>query len=163
MRSALDQSPENKNTRILILELAGIVVASVLVFIMSTHYDVMERFTALLRHYGSWEIDELVIVALFLVTALTFFSIRRWMAFRTVNAALRQRNRDLQHALIQIKELKGVLPICSVCKKIRDDEDSWHQLEAYIESHTHAEFTHGICPDCTRRLYPDYDAFKKAR
>jgi len=163
MRSALNQYPEKKNTRILILELAGILISSVFVFMISARFDVMERFTALLRHYETWELDELVIVALFLVTALTFFSIRRWMAFKTVNAALRQRNRDLQYALIQIKELKGVLPICSVCKKIRDDEDSWHQLEAYIESHTHAEFTHGICPECTRKLYPDYDAFKRAR
>ena len=163
MRIVSDPSPANKSARILILELMGIFVSSVVVFLIAAQYEAMEHFTALLRHYEPWEIDELIVVALFLVTALTFFSIRRWMAFRTVNAALRQRNRDLQHALIQIKELKGVLPICSVCKKIRDDEDSWHQLEAYIESHTHAEFTHGICPECTGRLYPDYDAYRKAR
>ena len=163
MRSVSDPSPESRTARILVLELIGIFISSVVVFLVAAHYDAMERFTALLRQSESWEIDELVIVALFLVTALTFFSLRRWTEFRTVNAILRQRNRDLQHALIQIKELKGVLPICSVCKKIRDDEDSWHQLEAYIESHTHAEFTHGICPECTRKLYPDYDAYRNAR
>lgn len=63
----------------------------------------------------------------------------------------------LTKALEEIKTLKGILPICSSCKKIRDDKGYWQQFEAYIEQHSGAEFTHGICPDCARKLYPDLD------
>jgi PAS domain S-box-containing protein len=63
---------------------------------------------------------------------------------------------ELQHALATIKTLHGLLPICSSCKKIRDDEGSWTQLEAYITKHSDAEFTHGICSECAKKLYPGY-------
>ncbi|RMG87359.1 MAG: hypothetical protein D6708_13030 [Candidatus Dadabacteria bacterium] len=62
---------------------------------------------------------------------------------------------ELRKALAEIKTLRGLLPICASCKKIRDDEGAWRPLEAYLSEHTHAEFTHGICPECRRRLYPD--------
>lgn len=63
---------------------------------------------------------------------------------------------DLQKALTEIKTLHGILPICSSCKKIRDDKGSWHQLEAYIHDHTDAKFSHGLCADCAKKLYPKY-------
>ena len=63
---------------------------------------------------------------------------------------------ELQKALSAIKQLHGILPICSSCKKIRDDKGSWNQLESYIREHSEAEFSHGLCPDCAKRLYPDY-------
>ncbi|MCK9419055.1 MAG: response regulator [Nitrospirae bacterium] len=63
---------------------------------------------------------------------------------------------DLQSALATIKTLHGILPICSSCKKIRDDKGAWTQIEAYISEHTDAEFSHGICSDCAKKLYPDY-------
>lgn len=63
---------------------------------------------------------------------------------------------DLQKAMAEIKTLQGVIPICANCKKIRDEEGAWHQLEAYISEHTDSVFTHGICKDCVKKLYPDY-------
>jgi PAS domain S-box-containing protein len=63
---------------------------------------------------------------------------------------------ELQRALATIKTLHGLLPICSSCKKIRDDEGSWTQLESYIMKHSDAEFTHGICSECAKKLYPGY-------
>jgi hypothetical protein len=51
------------------------------------------------------------------------------------------------------KELKGLLPICSVCKKIRDDKGYWNQIEGYIQKHSDAQFSHGICPDCSKKYY----------
>jgi len=69
---------------------------------------------------------------------------------------LRRLNAELQDALAQVKMLSGLLPICSSCKKIRDDEDHWQQLEVYIRDHSEAEFTHSLCPDCAQRLYPGY-------
>ena len=69
---------------------------------------------------------------------------------------------DLQKALAEVKKLSGMLPICSSCKKIRDDEGYWQQIEEYIRDHSEAEFTHGICNDCVKELYPDlYPQFKK--
>jgi hypothetical protein len=56
----------------------------------------------------------------------------------------------------EIKTLRGFIPICTPCKKIRDDKGYWNQIEAYIDKHTEAKFSHGICPDCMKKLYPDY-------
>jgi hypothetical protein len=61
---------------------------------------------------------------------------------------------ELQDAVTKIKTLGGLLPICSYCKKIRDDKGYWNQIESYIRDHSEAEFTHGICPKCSKKLYP---------
>ena len=61
----------------------------------------------------------------------------------------------LKKATEEIKILRGLLTICAACKKIRDDKGSWLPLETYIRAHSESEFTHGICPDCHKRLYPD--------
>jgi len=63
---------------------------------------------------------------------------------------------ELQEALGQVRKLSGLLPICSSCKKIRDDKGYWRQIEAYIQDHSEAEFSHSICPECAKKLYPDY-------
>ena len=62
---------------------------------------------------------------------------------------------SLQDALDHVKLLSGLLPICSSCKKIRDDKGYWSQVESYIQKHSEATFTHGMCPDCFKKLYPD--------
>ena len=61
---------------------------------------------------------------------------------------------ELQDALARVKTLSGLLPICSSCKKIRDDKGYWNRLETYLQEHSGAKLTHGICPDCAKRLYP---------
>ncbi|CAM2981504.1 hypothetical protein PASE110613_10700 [Paenibacillus sediminis] len=65
---------------------------------------------------------------------------------------------ELMDAASQIRTLRGLLPICAVCKRIRDEQDEWNSVESYIEKHTHVEFTHDICPDCIRRHYPKYSS-----
>ena len=62
---------------------------------------------------------------------------------------------ELQEALSRVMLLSGLLPICAACKKIRDDQGYWQQIEGYIRDHSEAEFSHGICPDCRKELYPD--------
>jgi DNA-binding response OmpR family regulator len=71
------------------------------------------------------------------------------------NNALQEKNLQLQEALDKVKTLRGLLPICANCKKIRDDGGYWQQVEAYIADHSEAEFTHGICPACMEKLYSD--------
>lgn len=63
--------------------------------------------------------------------------------------------KELQAALDKVKQLSGLLPICASCKMIRDDNGYWNQIESYIRDHSEAEFSHGICPDCAKRLYPE--------
>ncbi len=67
----------------------------------------------------------------------------------------------MKAATTQAKLLSGLLPICSACKKIRDDKGYWNQIESYIKDHSEAEFSHGICPDCAAELYPDFVKKKK--
>jgi hypothetical protein len=62
---------------------------------------------------------------------------------------------ELQNSLAEVKRLSGFLPICSSCKKIRDDKGYWSEVERYIGEHSEAQFSHGICPDCMRKLYPE--------
>jgi PAS domain S-box-containing protein len=62
---------------------------------------------------------------------------------------------ELQEALARVRSLSGLLPICASCKKIRDKQGAWHNLETYIRKNTEADFTHGICPECRRTLYPE--------
>ncbi len=73
-----------------------------------------------------------------------------------LNAELQARNAELEEALAKVKLLSGLLPICASCKKIRDDDGYWQQVEVYIKEHSEAEFSHGICPDCMQRLYPEF-------
>lgn len=61
---------------------------------------------------------------------------------------------DLQQALAKVKKLSGLLPICASCKKIRDDKGYWNQIESYIADHSEVEFSHGVCPECARKLFP---------
>ena len=64
---------------------------------------------------------------------------------------------DLQSALASVKSLSGLLPICAGCKKIRDDKGYWNQVESYIQKHSEAKFSHGMCPDCIKKFYPEMD------
>ncbi len=86
-------------------------------------------------------------------THLTLRKLQRDLESRNVH--LQELNEKLQTALDEIKTLRGIIPICANCKKIRDDNDSWQRIEQYISEHSEAQFSHGICPDCAKKLYPD--------
>jgi hypothetical protein len=77
---------------------------------------------------------------------------------RTRHLERRQRalERAVEAAMVDVKTLTGLIPICASCKRIRDDRGAWNQLEAYLKAHSDATLSHGICPDCMTRLYPDY-------
>ena len=76
---------------------------------------------------------------------------------RSTQEALQVKNDRLEAALKKVKTLSGLLPICASCKKVRDDRGYWRQLETYVSSHSEAEFSHGLCPACAKKLYPDLD------
>ncbi len=71
-----------------------------------------------------------------------------------LDQALREKNAELEVALSKVKLLSGLLPICAGCKKIRDDQGYWSQVECYVQKHSEATFTHGLCPDCMGKYFP---------
>ena len=73
-----------------------------------------------------------------------------------LNQALQEKNAELVAALAKVKLLSGLLPICAGCKNIRDDQGYWSQVEGYIQQHSEATFTHGMCPKCMKKYYPEF-------
>jgi len=69
--------------------------------------------------------------------------------------------KELRDALAEVKKLSGLLPICSHCKKIRDDKGYWNRIESYLREHSSAEFSHSVCPECAKKYYPDYNLYKE--
>jgi len=74
--------------------------------------------------------------------------VRNHIALKEQRDQLVRQKEELEAALARVKQLEGIIPICMYCKKIRDDQQSWHQLEKYISNHSEAMFSHGICPEC---------------
>lgn len=83
-------------------------------------------------------------------------------AHDNLEVKVEERTRDLTKALEEVKVLSGLLPICSSCKKIRDDQGYWNLIDQYIEKHSDVQFTHGICEDCAEKLYGNEKWFKKS-
>lgn len=69
---------------------------------------------------------------------------------------LNQKVEELKLALEQVKTLTGIVPICANCKNVRDDQGYWNRVETYLNEHTEADFTHAVCPDCMKKLYPQF-------
>jgi ligand-binding sensor domain-containing protein len=99
-----------------------------------------------------WQTRRFLAVAVLGTLALTYGGYR-WRV-RSLRASEAELKRRVEVALADVRVLAGLLPICSSCKKIRDDKGYWSQIESYIHEHSEAQFTHGICPECTARLYP---------
>ncbi|MCU0691354.1 MAG: hypothetical protein MUF54_08130 [Polyangiaceae bacterium] len=104
-------------------------------------------------------IDSLALVAV-AFPALLFLVVRplrQQIAWRKEKElALRQTIAELEQSKAEIRQLRGLLPICAWCKRIRDGDEQWVHLERYIEARSDASFTHGICPECVRTLYPNH-------
>ena len=92
------------------------------------------------------------VIAVFAIWSTALISYRRKILEEKREKAVEEREK----ALYEVKVLRGLLPICASCKKIRNDEGYWIQMEAYIRDHSEANFSHGICPECARKLYPEY-------
>jgi hypothetical protein len=153
-------SIEKRVTKAIVLELSLIFAFAVSIFLISAQYDIFEKIIRFLRLHEDWELDEIIVVSIFLLFAAVLFSIRRLHDVNKSNKVLLNLNNELNKALSEIKHLKGIIPICSSCKKIRDDKGYWHQVESYIRDHSEVDFSHGICPDCIKKLYPDFDGQK---
>ncbi|MFA5192237.1 MAG: hypothetical protein WC740_16050 [Verrucomicrobiia bacterium] len=136
------------------LELAAAIVAGIAVYLVSSKYDVIEAFVQFSREHENWELDETLTVFVVLVIFAVVFGVKHRRDLISLNRDVTRKNEELQVVMREIKQLKGIIPICANCKKIRDDKGYWHQVEVYIGEHTAAEFSHGLCPDCVKKLHP---------
>lgn len=105
--------------------------------------DYLSGHTYSTQFFAVW--NTLVRLIAFLVVGFAFARIRQMLTTE------RETNEAIRRAQSEIKVLEGLLPICSDCKKIRDDEGRWTRMESYISERSRAEFSHGLCPDCLRR------------
>jgi hypothetical protein len=117
-------------------------------------YTVRFFFTLFLEHKISDFMAAGAMHGLMIIVTLTAYIL---IALSLIIMTLQRVEHDFLMAQNEIKTLKGFLPICSSCKRIRDDKGYWNQIEAYISDHSEAEFSHGICPDCMKKLYPEFD------
>jgi hypothetical protein len=101
-----------------------------------------------------------MIICMIVLPTLVHLILMEYQSERTRRELLYEQTlRDkesIQQALIEIKILRGILPVCSFCKKIRDENNEWSSMENYISSHSEAEFSHSFCPDCGRKHYPEF-------
>lgn len=93
------------------------------------------------------------------VCGLAIENAKRYQLIREIENKLRKEKEKLEKALSEVKTLSGLVPICSHCKKIRDDKGYWNQIEVYIQEHSDAKFSHGICQECVKKHYPDLDIY----
>jgi hypothetical protein len=135
-----------------------ILLEIVIVLILTVAWEFwLEDFT-----YGFMNIDhepeDLTERLEYIITSSVFVMIALiipiWIIIRDFSR-LEKTTARLQEALDNIKTLEGLLPICANCKKIRDDEGYWQQAEVYIRNHSEVKISHGICPPCAKKLYPD--------
>lgn len=99
-----------------------------------------------------WKVIINRILSLFAIWVTAILGLQRKRIGQKHEAALREREK----ALDEVKKLQGLLPICSSCKKIRDKQGNWTQIEIYVRNHSEADFSHGICPECAQKLYPEF-------
>ncbi len=128
-------------------------------------FQIMVRYNE--KNLGILEIDDLLFpeqkdrylnlgLSMAGVCGLAIENARRYQAIKDAETQLRTEKEKLEKALSEVKTLSGLIPICSHCKKIRDDKGYWNQVEAYIQQHSDATFSHGICKDCLHKYYADY-------
>jgi len=148
---AVENRPQAFRRRRAIVDLWVIAGLACAAFTVLAAVDGFERFAAWSRAHEAWQLDELLMLAGVLMVSAAAFAARRW---RDLLAEIHLR----EEREATIKRLEGILPICSFCKRIRDDDGTWTAVESYLRTHSAAEFSHGFCEECQARHYPDLEA-----
>jgi len=151
----------NKRAAIFMFVLCGLVCAGSALLCIHGILPLVPDFEKQINTIPSW--------SSFLVTFLFMASIIILIAGDIGNLladklrALEEKNIELRNANEEVSRLQGILPICANCKKVRDDEGYWYQVEAYIESHSEARFSHSLCGECSEKLYGHEDWYLKGK
>jgi hypothetical protein len=127
-------------------------------YLLAREYDFLEHIAAYTRAHEEYELDELFSLAVFVAILLIFYSVRRLVDLLGYARKLREANLQLSQTLEEISRLRRLLPICAGCKKVRNDEGYWQEVDAYLARYHLARITHGLCPDCMAKYYPEVAA-----
>jgi hypothetical protein len=147
-----------KKTAVFMYVLCGLVCAGCAFLCITGILPLVPDFEKQINTIPSW--SSFLITFLFMASTLILMAgdIGNLLAEK-INA-LEKKNVALTNANEEVTILQGILPICSMCKKVRDDKGYWNQIESYIRDHSDADFSHSICPECAENLYPDLDLSK---
>ena len=147
----------------LLVRRLGVAGTSILIIVVSVLVSVTIRIVISLTMDGHIVMNDIYIAASIPFIIAAFMSVIFVNLIKKVDEAEQNNARlvaDLQEALAKAKTLRGLLPICASCKKIRDDVGYWHQVEVYIRDHAEVDFSHGLCPDCGSDLSAQIAAYK---
>ena len=142
-----------KNT--LINEILILLAVGIPFTIFSMKMDLLEKVYFFSRKHEQVEIDELFILLIFFSFIITYYYIRKVILLSSLNKDIEVKNTKLEKALNEVKQLRGILTICSVCKKVKIKENYWQTIEEYVSDNSEVQFSHGICNDCAKKFYPE--------
>jgi uncharacterized integral membrane protein len=130
------------------VDLAVLAALSFLVYVVLSTLHVAAHLYAWGADHQGWQIDHVATLFGVLTVMFAVFATRRWLDLRR-----EMHRRELAES--QLHALRGILPICSHCHRIRTEDDEWVTMDRYVRGHSDADFSHGICPDCLTKHYPD--------
>lgn len=129
-----------------------LLIITCLMLVGMTAYESLKQFID--PHITIWESHTVTIFfSTICAAALSSYFLQRLDKKR---AMIEELKNELEAALTDIQPLTGLLPICASCKNVRDDEGYWNQIESYIKQHINVDLSHGMCPDCMEKMYPEY-------
>lgn len=152
-----DTAPRLSRAVKITIEVSFIVLTSVLFFIIAGEYDLIEKIFEFAQKHEEYEIDEILTVSIYLMFCFLIFAFRWLRIIYRSEKKQKELYTSLHEAKKEVKMLQGFLPICSHCKKIRNDAGAWQELEGYIHQHSEATFTHYICSKCMKEHFPDVE------
>jgi hypothetical protein len=170
MSASLAREPINHRKSVLLLPLfwEGVVIAcfGALIYWISHEFSILERAYELTglnqpANLGGALAVFLLFFAYFFVLALV--AVHKWRQAAEANQRLLEANQELEQTAREINKLRGLIPICAKCNRMKDDQGYWRRVEDYLSARAEVEFTHGLCPACVALLYPQLDMVKLAQ
>ena len=137
-------------------DLLLMLLSAIPVWWVSGRFDLLESLVEYSRMHEHLELDEWIVAGLFMLVASALVIFRQWRLAQKAQRRAETRTAELQLAMQEVKTLRGILPICYNCKRIRNDAGYWTQLEEYLAKHSEAMFSHGLCEECAHKLFPEF-------
>jgi hypothetical protein len=169
MSASLARAPFNRKSVLLLpLFWEGLVIAcfGVLIYWIGHKFSLMEKayeLTGLSQPANLGGAFAVFLLFFLYFFALALVAVRKWRQAAATNQRLLEANQELEQAAKEINKLRGLIPICAKCNRMKDDQGYWRRVEDFLSARAEVEFTHGLCPACVAILYPQLDMVKLAR